>query len=336
MSLLIRSKRTAGRDARAASGPKQVWRRRGLAAVLALVGLAALGAKAPSETETTVWRSSRGGSADSLAEGRELSLLTLNVSGIPGWVSRDDPKSRMAAIGRLANAYDVALFQEDFLYHDELAAALDHAFLARGGGARSRLFSLVPFLCGSCGSGLSVAARIAPDDLLELTRRPFGGCVGWFEAKNDCWTNKGIMALRLKLSEQAELDLYTLHMEAGRGDADRAVRLSQLENLARTVEAYSRGRAVILAGDFNLNWFRTADRALLEAFTTRLGLRDSRAWPESGGPSWRVDYILYRAGPGLALDLLEAGPADRSGSTGARLSNHPALAARFRIALEGT
>lgn len=303
-----------------------------LVSIAWIVMLLALGACAPSTVETTLWRDAATPSNEATTDAAlELSVLTYNIKGLPGWVLEDDPDERILRIGRLANRYDIALFQEDYLHHQALLETARHPFAARGNGPRSRLASLVPFLCGSCGSGLSAFAKISPEQLVEVRRQAFGPCVGWFDDANDCWANKGYMSLRLRLAEGIELDVYTLHLESGRGARDQYVRSSQLAQLREDIESYSAGRPVILAGDFNLNWFNAFARDQLAAFATSLKLRESGArWAGSRPAIW-LDYILYRNGACVRLDLEQAGEATEFEFDGKPLSDHPAVMARFRI-----
>ena len=88
---------------------------------------------------------------------------------------------------------------------------------------------------------------------------------------------------------------------------------------------------MLVAGDLNLDAADPADRKLLDAFSARLGLRDSgaRGREERG---WAVlDYILHRDGERVRLEILEAGEAPEFEHQGEPLSDHPALFVRIRI-----
>lgn len=88
---------------------------------------------------------------------------------------------------------------------------------------------------------------------------------------------------------------------------------------------------MIAGGDFNLSHCDSAGRRLLEEFAVAHGLRDSR--PDARGDCGvgQVDYILYRSGDGVTLDLLEAGEAPEFAADSHPLSDHPAIHARFRV-----
>ena len=90
---------------------------------------------------------------------------------------------------------------------------------------------------------------------------------------------------------------------------------------------------MIVAGDFNSRLREPRDRALLASFRESLNLIDAgarrgEAWGRPGGD---LDYILYRSGQAVQLELAEVGEDRgfrwREGSE--PLSDHPALFARF-------
>jgi hypothetical protein len=104
--------------------------------------------------------------------------------------------------------------------------------------------------------------------------------------------------------------------------------------LTRVIEKHSGAGAVIVAGDFNVDYSRPYDRDIITAFRTRLGLRDSGAGPEIA--VWRErDFILFRDGNGARISVLDAGEAREFVSGERALSDHPALYARMRLAPAG-
>jgi len=66
--------------------------------------------------------------------GSEITVLSYNVHGLFPLVAKDDPRDRMPTIGWLANRYEVAMFQEDFEYHNilrsQMPGTIGHALLA--------------------------------------------------------------------------------------------------------------------------------------------------------------------------------------------------------------
>ena len=278
----------------------------------------------------------------------EISVLSYNVHGLPAWIAWDEPGFRSARIGKLLNAYDVVLLQEDFVYHALLAREASHAIIRRGNQARSKLFGFASPVCGTCGSGLTLLANFSPKVLLGLDRQPFPICSGWLGSGHDCWVSKGVLHARLQLPNQAQIDFYTLHLDAGLSDEDQAARRQQLEFVQQSVQAHSDRQAVVIGGGFNLGSQIAEDRTLLEAFAASLQLRNSQAWSRSFGSRLAADYILYRSGTDVQLELLEAGiaeefveelvldgPIQKEPIEHLPLSDHPAIMTRFRVDTSG-
>ena len=257
----------------------------------------------------------------------ELRVLSYNTHGLIGWIAGDDPQSRFPKISQLLHPYDVVLVQEDWSYHEELVSASPHEVVERGNDSRLALASLLPIFGGS---GLTTLVR-SRDWLLDVGREPYDTCAGWFGGANDCFGTKGFLQVRLRLPPDRRLDVYQTHLDAGAGSEDQAARVRQLELLAERINAISGDRALILAGDFNLDASRPEQREALRAFADGLELRDSGASP-SPGSGWRqLDYVFYRSGAQVEIELLEAGEALEFRDAASPLSDHPALSTRFRI-----
>lgn len=264
---------------------------------------------------------------------RELRVLSYNVHGLPSWIAGDDPAARMPEIGRIVAGYDVALLQESWVHHDALRQAAGRPPEHLGSGPRSSWLASFGDVCGRCGSGLAVLLPGLPADAVvahEAGR--FDTCSGWLSGGNDCWASKGWIWLRVRVAPGLELDLVDTHLDAGDGPDDLAVRTLQLERLGSFVAAHSAGRALVLGGDLNLDYDDPVERALVEDFATKLGLRDSGARPRAAGARFeRIDWILHRSGERVALELLAAEEAEELAPDGMPLSDHPGLRARFRV-----
>ena len=269
--------------------------------------------------------------AEEAAGASELSVLTYNVHGLASWLVSDQPERRLPQVSRLINAYDVALIQEDFSYPELLRESAEHAVVVDGNGSRFASASLFTFLKGS---GLTTFVDLPPERIATVLPEPYGSCSGWFAAANDCWATKGFLLVRLRIAPDLELDVVQTHLDAGRSAEDRQVRARQLDQLRARLIGFSAGRALIVAGDLNLRRDDPADRALLAEFVDWLSLHDTGA---RGAGDWRgLDYILYRGGEELGLEVLEAGEAPEFVHGGEPLSDHPALFTRFRLAPAGS
>lgn len=266
----------------------------------------------------------------------ELSLVSYNLHGLPSWIAFDDPPSRMTAIGPLLSRYDVALLQEDWSHHDALMASVGAAAVRRGNGPRGTAFGWLTPFCGHCGSGLTLLS-IAPKLKIELHEAsPLPGCAGWLSGGNDCFATKGFLRARLALATGIEVDLVDLHLDAGPGADDQEVRRTQLDALADRLERSSAGRALVVAGDFNLDLDDPPSRTILDAFRDRLALLDSGAHPRhergAGGAWVRIDHVFFRRGDDVRVEPIAAGEATEFVRDGAPLSDHPAVSVRFRLA----
>jgi hypothetical protein len=245
----------------------------------------------------------------------ELRVVTYNTHGLPAWIAGDDPERRFPLIGRLLDAYDLAVVQEDFYFHELLLGAITLPLRARGNES----------------SGLTTLARLPAASLVETEAEPYGTCSGWILGANDCLADKGFLRTRVALPNGARVDFVNTHLDAGGADADRAARRAQLAILAGRLRRASADVPLVVGGDLNLHHDHPADRALLDEFAARLGLADSGARPAPDSGWRRIDYLLYRSSPDIALEVLEAGMAAEFVHEGAPLSDHPALWARLRV-----
>jgi endonuclease/exonuclease/phosphatase (EEP) superfamily protein YafD len=246
----------------------------------------------------------------------ELRVVTYNTHGLPAWIAGDDPERRFPLIGRLLDAYDLAVVQEDFYHHELLLGAITLPLRARGNER----------------SGLTTLARLPAEELVETEAEPYGTCSGWILGANDCLADKGFLRTRVALPNGARVDFVNTHLDAGGADADREARRAQLAILAERLRRASADVPLVVGGDLNLHHDHPGDRALLDGFVAALGLADSGARPAPGSGWGRIDYLLYRSSADVALEVLEAGmAAEFVHDGGAPLSDHPALWARLRV-----
>ena len=217
--------------------------------------------------------------------GGRLRVITYNVAGLPEGLSQSRPEQNLPLIGGMLNAYDLALVQEDFAYP---------------GALRQRLrlpYASEPFVRGErldFGDGLSQFSKLP---LTETRRSAWRSCHGYTDAFFDCLTPKGFRSARLELDGGGSVDVYNLHMDAGRSRGDRAARAAQIEQLVRAIRDDSAGRALIVAGDFNLS---RSESDLLAELEDATGLRDSCRSLGCAEPG-RIDRILVRGSAELRL-----------------------------------
>ncbi len=278
--------------------------------------------------------------ADELEARSEISVLSYNIHGLFPLAAKDDPRERMPTIGWLSNRYDIAMFQEDFEYHQVIRSQMPGSVGFRGNGMGwdpRRVFAkllvapiavFLPHFSAPYGAGISIFVRESLAIADDFDREAFGVCHGWFGSNGDCWARKGYQRVGIRMPGGAEVDLYNTHLESGTSERSAEIRGRQLDTLADAIEARPTTRAVIVAGDFNSALSRVRDRDKMIGFRRRLNLKDSGAGPEL--PYWRErDYILYRAGINTALRVERAGEAQEFVERDRALSDHPALYARF-------
>ncbi len=258
--------------------------------------------------------------------GLEIRVLSYNTHGLAAWAAGDDPEARFPRIGALANRYDVALLQEDFEHHERLLPRVRHGVVSRGNESR-----FGSWLCPVCaGSGLTLLARW-PDALERLVNTAYGICSGWLGAANDCFATKGFQHARLRLPGGLQVDFVNTHLDAGDGEEDRGARAGQLEALQRHLHREAAGRALVVAGDFNLDDGVPEDVALRDAFASSLALSDSGARAAPGSDWTRLDYIYVRDGADTRLEILAAGEDPTFVHEGSPLSDHPAIFTTLRV-----
>jgi hypothetical protein len=241
-----------------------------------------------------------------------FSLVTYNIAGLPGVVSKLMPEEHTPLIGRLLNAFDLVLVQEDFAFHDSLVNAITLPYRSE---PAARLLSY--------GDGLN---RFSKLPFIDHLREVWEACHGIVDAGNDCLTPKGFDVATHELGRGAVVDVYNLHMDAGPTVEDEEARRRQVDQLARTIRTRSRGRAVIVAGDTNL---RGKDNGLIVRLARGAGLSDSCAAVRCDG-GWGLDRVFYRSSAKVVLrpkrwSLVQTFIDER----GAPLSDHLPISVEF-------
>ena len=229
-------------------------------------------------------------------------LLTYNVAGLPDALSGSEPATNTALIGPLLNRYDMVLLQESWLTPDEVA----------DGGLRTYHEILVALsehehqsvpLPAPLGSDPDRPAALLSDGLNRFSGFSFDPVVRmrWLtcgEASADCLSLKGFSMARTTLADGMEVDIYNLHMDAGREDAD--IRADNVAELSAFIGSESDGRAVIVAGDFNLHLDRDPDADQFALLLAATGLIDVCTQLGCDQPD-RIDKVLVRSGGGVTI-----------------------------------
>ena len=241
----------------------------------------------------------------------ELHLLTYNVAGLPQGNSGSNPEKYIPLISPMLNAFDLVLVQEDFYYHKELSkdVTLPHKSVHQDKG-KVTVF----------GDGLNRFSRFPWSD---FKRVPYTKCEG-----ADCGATKGTSVALTKLAQGVEVDIYNTHLEAGSGPKDNEARENGVDILLATIKARSTGRAIIVAGDFNLKYKDGGHDVKMLNRLTGAGLKQVCVTLKCTDD--RVDRIFYRDSASLTW-IPRARTIEKSfvDSAGKDLSDHEALSARL-------
>src|SRR3954451_578656 len=235
---------------------------------LMTVVLAAAGAVAPVMLAPTA----------SAADSGTFGALAYNVAGLPeGLSSSSTPRaSSTTAIGQRLGPYDIINVEEDFNYHAYLYAADTHPYRTpTSGGA-------------GIGSGLNTLSNL-PYDVDDFERVHWTSCQ---LDSGDCLTPKGFTFMRVRLAEGVYVDFYNLHTNAGTNAGDETSRAANLSQLTAFIADHSAGNAVVVMGDTNTRYTRSADT--IGAFVADNGLTDAWVKLERGGvpPAAGSDALL--------------------------------------------
>ncbi|NUP46539.1 MAG: endonuclease, partial [Catenulispora sp.] len=264
-----------------------------------------------------------------------FSVLSYNVAGLPQGLSSapGDRTADTTQIGQRLGPFDIVHVEEDFNYHAALYAAdTTHAYRTpTSGGA-------------GVGSGLNTLSDL-PYDVDDFERVKWDACQ---LDSGDCLTPKGFTFMKVRIADGAYVDFYNLHTNAGTNDGDESARASNLSQLSAYIQSHSAGDAVVVMGDTNTRYTRTADT--IAGFAAANGLTD--VWvrdvlggvaPAAGAPPLLcdenaitdscevVDKILYRSSKlvDLTATAYHNEHAAFLDSAGQMLSDHDPVSAHF-------
>jgi len=245
----------------------------------------------------------------------EFSVLTYNIAGLPQAISQSDPHINTSKIAVKINLFDIVLVQEDFFYHYFLRYGDDHPYE-----------SVHDYLHGTLGDGLN---RFSYCDFGHHVRIPWDACNGFLDHGSDCLTPKGFSVAKHEIAPGVFVDIYNLHMDAGSSPEDNEARSVGTDQLIEKLLSFSDGEAVIVAGDFNMNYNKPAENINLQRLISSAQLLD--VCNELDIQEDRIDKILYRSGD--RVTLIPASYAVEielfEDENGEQLSDHEAVSALF-------
>lgn len=166
-----------------------------------------------------------------------LRLMTFNVWGLPSWLVKGGSPDRFDRIAAEIEreAPDTVLFQEIWTTRAERAMP-DSAEWSVVTGDRSS------WICRR--SGLVTLSRYP---VVSAEFRPFRRAYGV-----DVLVTKGALRTTLDLGGGRLMNLWNVHLQAGRSGLDRRVRLQQIAELERWMGESEKGQVLdVVGGDFN-------------------------------------------------------------------------------------
>jgi endonuclease/exonuclease/phosphatase family metal-dependent hydrolase len=258
-------------------------------------------------------------SAEELPRGT-FSLLTYNVAGIHNFFSPVKNKKNMKAIGQQLNHFDMAFLQENFSYYKMINKVADFPFKKKAD------------FRGVLGSGLM---RFSRTPFSHFKRFKWPKCSGILTRNSDCLAQKGFSRARHEISPGLFVDIYNIHADAGGHIKDKRARYVQFQFLMEEMNRFSEGRAVIVAGDWNLLHEDPDDNLIFYLFLRRENLTymcETLHCEKSRLGS--LDRVAFRSGRHIQLkiaDLYSRGN-DFFDSKGDPLSDHGPLSMSFQWA----
>jgi endonuclease/exonuclease/phosphatase family metal-dependent hydrolase len=247
-----------------------------------------------------------------------FSLLTYNVAGIHNLFSPLKNKKNMEAIGEQLNHFDMAFLQENFSYYKRINKVAKFPFKKK---ADYR---------GVLGSGLM---RFSRTPFSDFKRFKWPTCSGIFTRDSDCLARKGFSRARHEISPGQFVDIYNLHADAGGHIKDKRARYAQFKFLLEEMNRFSKERAVIVVGDWNLLHEDADDELIFFSFLKggKLSYMCETLTCEKSGLG-SLDRVVFRSGRHLQLSIgnLYGQENNFFDVKGDPLSDHGALSMSFQ------
>lgn len=257
-------------------------------------------------------------------------MVTYNTAGLPSFV-KGFSANRNLEIGKRLNDYDIALVQEDFVYHNLLTRYLELPFQSQITPEHS-----IWKLLKKGKLTLDGLHRFSIFEFTDFKRHLYSTCYGIFDHANDCLASKGYTTASVHLSDTVRLSVINTHLEAGGSDYDNESRLQQLTELKTEIyEQMNLQAAGIIAGDWNLRWDDERDAPQLAYFHSDLNIQDaSKTVATEYQYKHKIDRVMYWHSSSMTLTPLdyrdeEATYKDAAGNP---LSDHSPVSVSFLFA----
>jgi len=234
-----------------------------------------------------------------------IKIINFNIHGF----KTTNCKNKVLEIINNVSNNDLIFFQENWSFEVEVKNSLNQ-FNFIFSNKKSKIIQ---------DSGLSIGVN-KKYKIIDYEEIFFDSCNGLLFNSNDCFASKGFIFSRIKI-EDTYLDVYNTHLDAGSSLNDKKTRKNQLDKLTKYILNNSLTNNIIVAGDFNINYFGDSANLIFD-FCSKIDL-NVVFWDEKYFLKDKIDYIFY----GKDLDYLKHSIPD----TLFYLSDHPPMGAGFKI-----
>lgn len=224
---------------------------------------------------------------------KKFTVSSLNVDGMPKSVNlvvdislnpdaKEGPGATLIGKRLAVSGIDVVGLSEDFNYHNNIMAEVrpfGYNDMTHRGGISVGEANLLNFVSQKPlfdSDGLGLVYKTAEMTPTNETFVQWNQHNGYTDQGADGLIKKGYRYYLLTLDDGTEVDLYTMHMDADDGQADREARASQLRQLVAAIKATNNKRPIIIIGDSNCRYTRDKVKSILidginadERFTIR-------------------------------------------------------------------
>jgi hypothetical protein len=223
-------------------------------------------------------------------KGGTFTFLTYNVHGMPNLATKRNPKADMPLISPRLNPYDAVVVQKDFVYHSELVSQLtlpNQTPIPKGKGVWYNM-----------GDGLSAFSKFR---LTDIERGAWRKCYGYIGNRSDCLAPKGYMKVTMELAPAVFVDVYDVHMDAGRSAKDIETRNTQVAQLKAAIAATAPNKAILVGGDTSM---RDSDEPTFQTLLSDSNLKDACRTLACSEPG-RVNRVMFRDSAKLKFTVKE-------------------------------
>ena len=179
------------------------------------------------------------------AKSFNLNILTFNCWGVPKilfYEPTKDQKERFKNIVPVINGYDVVNLQETFSDNANIIIeGVDYPYKIRHNNTS----------LASYGSGLMSFSKYK---IIKKGFKKFSQCAG-----ADCFSNKGIFFMRIKVPQIGDLDIYNTHYQAI--EDKEQIRISANKEFSDFLKENDVGNLTIMTGDFNFANYDSNDKS---------------------------------------------------------------------------